>query len=543
MIYPYSLPENIESHAEKNIFKQLEVLKDKYDIFFSKSFIGRAKNEKKEYEIDFIITKKPDRRKNYHSIICMEVKGGTLEFNGKSNQWTQNGNILRKGPDKQATSASHSLIKRYPDLAKVVNVEWVLCFPDCEIPSDTVLPTNIDENRIIDRKSAIYIEEALQSLFDHLENSSSKEGCPYYVYEGFKRDLLRGVGFVETLSTQFKYEDKRFIELTNEQINTFNQISSNKKILISGYAGSGKTIIAIAAAQEKIDNGQNVLFLCYNRALANKIRYRFEKNEKKIKVATFHSLARTIIDKNDENWWKNNSNNDNEFWTINAPMKLDSVIDENSDVYDSIIIDEGQDFEELWFETIFRLASSDSSLIVFTDQRQNIFDRNNILPNQETFMRFELNKNCRNTKSITTELSKIIKEPIASHPLIPKGEEVTIRSFKTEKALVDALIADVSVLIKKHNINPEQILLMLNSKINESSIKNLWKIGNIEVTDINRSGRLGRGKIHYTSINSFKGLETDILFIIDNHLVKNKLTSYTQISRAKNKAYIFSLNN
>ena len=49
MIYPYSLPENTESHAEKNIFKQLEVLKDKYDIFFSKSFIGRAKNEKKEY--------------------------------------------------------------------------------------------------------------------------------------------------------------------------------------------------------------------------------------------------------------------------------------------------------------------------------------------------------------------------------------------------------------------------------------------------------------------------------------------------------------
>ena len=158
-------------------------------------------------------------------------------------------------------------------------------------------------------------------------------------------------------------------------------------------------------------------------------------------------------------------------------------------------------------------------------------------------MRFELNKNCRNTKSITSELSKIIDEPISSHPLTPKGEDVTIRSFKTGKALVDALIAEVSVLIKKHNINPEQILFMLNSKINDSSIKDLWKIGNVDVTDINRSGRLERGKIHYTSINSSKGIETDILFIIDNHLVKDDLINYAQISRAKNKVFIFSLKN
>ena len=51
---------------------------------------------KKEYEIDFIIVKKPDRRKNYTTIISMEVKGGILEYDGIKNHWTQNGKTLQK---------------------------------------------------------------------------------------------------------------------------------------------------------------------------------------------------------------------------------------------------------------------------------------------------------------------------------------------------------------------------------------------------------------------------------------------------------------
>ena len=278
MIYPYQIPYNVESHAEKTIFTQLYSVKDDYDIFYSRSFLGRAPKERKEYEIDFIIAEKPKRRGKCSAIFCLEVKGGMIEYNGSKGEWLQNGSPLKKGPDKQASSASHSLVKRYPDLAREVPIEWALCFPDCELPDNTLLPPNLDYNKILDKKSSLYINHALDLMIQKTKANSNKEGCSVHVYESFKKELLRKVGFVETLSTQFKYEDKRFVELTNEQINTFNQLSSNKKILISGYAGSGKTIVAIAAAQEKINKDQRVLFLCYNRALANKIRYRFNKN-------------------------------------------------------------------------------------------------------------------------------------------------------------------------------------------------------------------------------------------------------------------------
>ena len=541
MIYPYNLPDNVESQAEKKVFDYLDKIKDKYDIFYSRSFLARAKFEKKEYEIDFIIVKKPDHRKNYTTIICMEVKGGILEYDGMNNHWMQNGKTLPKGPDKQATSASHSLINRYKDLSKDVNMEWIVCFPDCELPNDASLPSNLNENKIIDRNSAVYIDEALNSIISEIERESMKGGCPYYVYENFKKELLRGVGFVETLSAQFRYEEKRFVELTNEQIDTFHHISSNNKILVQGYAGTGKTIVAIAAAQDKVKEGASVLFLCYNRTLANKIRYRFNKDELNINVTTFHSLAREIIEEIEPGWWKKSQKSGEDFWSLSVPVKLESVIEKTSKVYDAIIIDEGQDFEELWFESIFKLSHQNTNFVVFADKRQNIFERNGILPDQGSFIKFNLINNCRNTKSITSELAEIIDENIQSHPSIPEGELITKRSFKNNKALCNALISEISILLKNHKIKPEQILIMTNCPINESSIKDLRKIGSVDVTNLEKSGRFNKGKIHYSSINMFKGLEIDILFIIDNHLAIDKNVNYTQISRAKNKAYIFSL--
>jgi hypothetical protein len=541
MIYPYEIPDNVASHAEKTIFNQLYSVKDNYDIFYSRSFVGRAPKERKEYEIDFIIAEKPKRRGKCSAIFCLEVKGGIMEYNGERSEWTQNGIPLAKGPDKQASSASHSLIKRYPDLAKEVPIDWALCYPDCELPDNTPLPPNLDYNKIMDRRSSLYIDRALEKMFENTKSNNIKVGCNIHVYEAFKKELLRNVGFVETLSTQFKYEDKRFVELTDEQIHFFSHISSNPNILVTGYAGTGKTVVATSAAQEKLSQDKSVLFLCYNRTLANKIRYRFDKYDNKINVTTFHSLARQIIDEVDKDWWENNSKKDDDFWSLTVPVKLDSLIHLIDKKYDTIIIDEGQDFKELWFETIFKMSMDNGSKIIFSDQMQNIFDRNGVIPKQSQFFQYELQNNCRNTKKITSYLADTINKPISSHPKSPEGELVTEKVFKNKESLVNGLKSEISVLLKQHKILPEQILLMPNPPINESSICDLRKIGNYDMTALRKNGRLNNDKIHYASINVFKGLEIDILFIIDAHLNDDEKKLYTQISRGKNKVYIFRI--
>ena len=541
MIYPYNIPNNVESYAEKTLFKQLSSIKDEYDIFYSRSFLGRMLKERKEYEIDFIIAEKPKRNIKCTTILCLEVKGGIIEYNGENSTWIQNGVPLKKAPDRQASSASHSLVKRYPQLAKEVSIDWALCFPDCELPENTPLPPHLSHNKILDKKSSLYIDKAIELMIENSRSTNNKEGCNVYSYENFKKELLRNVGFVETFGTQFKYEDKRFIELTDEQIQSFKLVTDNKKILVNGYAGTGKTVVATSVAQEKLSLDNTVLFLCYNRTLANKIRYTFDNYDNRINVTTFHSIAKQIIEEVDKKWWKNNLKTDDEFWSLTVPIKLDSIIHLSSGRYNTIIIDEAQDFKELWFESIFKLSTKDGSKIIFTDQMQNIFDRDGIIPGQKEFSRFNLKRNCRNTKNITSFLGGVIQENITSHPKSPSGEVITEKKFQTKEILVNSLKSEIMLLIKQHKILPEQMLIMTNSSVDESSISDLWKIGNIAVTNIKRNGRLESGKIHYSSINTFKGLEIDVLFIIDAHLNNDKKKLYTQVSRGKNKVYIFTL--
>ena len=541
MIYPYELPKNVKSEAEKKVFNQLLTVKDKYDIFFSRRFINRKKYEKKEYEIDFIIANKPKKRAQCHAIFCIEIKGGLIEYDGEMNLWKQNGRKMKKSPDVQASSYAHSLMKRYDLISKDVVIDWALCFPDCDVPDNTQLPTNLAYDKIIDSKSALYLDKKLEAMIEDAKHNYKKTGCNVHAYESFKKDILRGIDFVETLSTKFKYEDKRFVQLTDTQIDFFNHISDNNNILISGYAGTGKTVIAIAAAENKIIEGKTVLFLCYNRTLANKIRYKFDKNNDSIKVATFHSLAKSIIDEKDPNWFKQNYNkDDDEFWSLKVPMKLDSVMDDDLMKWDTIIIDEGQDFKELWFETIFKLSEKDGFKYVFADPLQDIFSRKSVLPNKNTFFNYNLKQNCRNTKRIVSSLSETVEEHIQFHENSPDGEPVTINTFNSKQDLINALKVEITTLIKNHGIKPEQILLMPNSSKNKSSIDSLNKIGKVPVTNLSRSGRFDEGKIHYASINLFKGLEIDILFIIDADKAPDRKTIYTQISRGKNKVYLYS---
>ena len=97
------------------------------------------------------------------------------------------------------------------------------------------------------------------------------------MYEKFKTKLLRGIGFVQVLSTKIKYDQNRFIELTHYQSELFRRIVSNKNIITSGPAGSGKTIVAKTIAQDFLNDGKTVLFLCFNRTIANKLRYEFDR--------------------------------------------------------------------------------------------------------------------------------------------------------------------------------------------------------------------------------------------------------------------------
>ena len=85
MIYPEFFPEDRKNEfAEKKVFEQLKRISDSYDVFYSRKFVTDGVGKKPECEVDYIIAIAEK------AIICLEVKGGVINYSGSRDEWTQN---------------------------------------------------------------------------------------------------------------------------------------------------------------------------------------------------------------------------------------------------------------------------------------------------------------------------------------------------------------------------------------------------------------------------------------------------------------------
>ena len=125
---------------------------------------------------------------------------------------------------------------------------------------------------------------------------------------------------------------------------------------VSGVAGSGKTLVLIHKAVNAALENKQVLVVCYNITMANYLkecvnRLARSKNKhchRSIQVFHYHYLLNEKQDLNREKF--------------------------NRDVKpDVILIDEAQDFERKWIKQLQNIASENHHLMLFEDDRQNIY--------------------------------------------------------------------------------------------------------------------------------------------------------------------------
>ena len=212
--------------------------------------------------------------------------------------------------------------------------------------------------------------------------------------------------------------------------------------------------------------------------------------------------------------------------------------------YDSVVVDEAQDFCPDWWQPLELLNVEDENgyLYVFYDPAQNLYNDGNIsIP--ALGEPFHLPTNCRNTKAITGTCSTILSSAIDVHPLAPEGvetEAVIEKSYRTP-ALLDSWVKNWTSVDK---ITTSQIVVLSPSKFNRSCLNGLDKIGGKNLIHDPSEWRNGEG-ILFSTIRSFKGLEADIVILVDvvepGSLINfSQSDFYVACSRAKHLLKIVS---
>lgn len=554
VMLPPTIPDSA-SNAEKKIFEELKALTLDCTIFHS---IGLAEHCSKAYgEIDFIILSE-------RGVLCLEVKGGGVSCHDNQWEYTNNsGFSTRKdeSPFRQATMNMYSLRdylrKMLTHQTPLYHVQFAcaVAFPDI---SYTHKEIDFDVSLIYDiRKTDI--SAFITGAYDYWSQKSLEKNGQAGTHmtkedrRTFAALIRTDFGITVNLSHLISDTENEIIRLTSDQMAYFDAASDNPRMLVTGGAGTGKTLLGLEHARKAAIAGKRVLFLTYNKNIAAKIASECRRDMKTsalITVSNFHEYLQLFVDNNLDT----DTDMDLYFKQILPGKFIEKMTSGETSLvqYDLLIIDEGQDLIRLnycdCFELILKDGLEKGNWCIFLDVNQNIYNQAD-LEDGLTYIgclnpyRYNLITNCRNTRQISDynktmthiDAAKILKaqgiEVVTTHYKDPQDLKGKLRKCINELHSQGIPYGDITILTKHKfdntalaKINPFESLCAMQP-INEKTITNL-----VETS------------IHHCTVYSFKGLDAKIIFLIDPETGGDdaaRYLNYTAISRARSGLWVF----
>lgn len=508
------------SYGEKLVYEALRSLNDSYVIFYSLSWVGINEN-RTIGEADFVVLH-PDM-----GILVIEVKSGEIEYkNGEWIQTNMRSRIAKKiDPLVQARKSQFELLDRLNH----ANLDFrlpMLCycawFPSVEMTGVRQLPPEASPEIILDRRSLINPEKALSECFSFWATKYKKVKLESYQFQKIVDVICPHFHVVPKLKTQMEELEDSYIQLTRQQSSLLDFLEEQPTAVVHGLAGTGKTVIAIEKAKRIASQNESVLFLCFNSFLRDMLR-----ENQTIPNVTFHnahSLAYEVMGA---------SSSPIEEVLSEFEDYLEVVFDADNWMYRNIIVDEGQDLDDRLLNRLYELVKTKHGCFyVFYDRNQYIMK--NQLPQwiENSECRLVLRKNCRNTAEVfRTSCSIMGLENITLNDI--HGEIPAVKFYQKENEY-NAIVGDFVRRCTTEGLQPDDIVI-LTAKTTETS----WLSQNCEISGIGISTAKEAGKVLFTTIRKFKGLESKAILIVDAAMSslskpETRRLLYVGCSRAQN---------
>jgi hypothetical protein len=539
------------SGGEARVFQELKDAPSSRDWIVFHSLALSSAYTGRYGEIDFVILI-PDK-----GIVCVEVKGGGISCS--DGNWTtvnRHGVVetLKRSPFEQARDGMWKLLGFLKSRFGLGSPEarcplgWIVIFPDAACPPRS---PDFARGEVIDRAQL----SAVTRLID---------GCPSLVEEmgrptrtrPTRRTLER---LAEALRPDFEcpasdanliwLAERRIEELTGEQAAATKGLSQNKRILIEGAAGTGKTIMALNAAREFSAEGRRVVLTCFNRNLGSwlsGVSHTFGPGA--VLCGNLHRLLRERImrssgadllagrlDTPDTAFGP-------EFFDLGA-----MAIAESGESFDAIIVDEAQDFQPHTLADIINAwggERQDCRIMVSGDfARQAIYqsgmrDASSLLEMMPGFTIFQLTLNCRNTRRIARMVDMTVGPTGArvSDRQID-GAAVDLITFKDTRSQLDRLDAVLRAL-QAAGCSAEQIVILGPRRIENSVLAGIDQLGGLRLRPFEEYDSRAAS---YATIHSFKGLERPAVILVDVTEAMGESSDallYVGMSRARSRLFI-----
>ena len=500
-------------------------------------------------------------------ILCLEIKGVGVAREGGT--WIYaDGRRHPEGPFVQASGAMHSLknqlFARNSDFKPFLFYSAVV-FTGVKF-SFGGHATEWHDWQVVDAETLRTrpIEKIFESILANAHKHAALHGKSWYDAAASRPDEKFCKKIVDALRPNFdliadkrhaiKHIEKKIEAYTQEQFSVLDSLQGNPRVLVSGPAGTGKTIIAIEAFKRAVLSGEKVAFFCFNRLLAKyltSLLKQFVDDQgagSRIVISTFHKYMMDIASATVPS-----EGSTEKFWKADLPsMALEALTDDYSEhevgppVFDRIIVDEGQDLlHSQYFDCLDLLLKDgleNSRWLILGDFRnQMIYDGkfSALSDRLNHYSDFVLTKNCRNAGQIAEVIKLLFDvEPAYKSTLEHfDGAEATslfwVDHDEESRQLKKVLESYIDSVHKRD-------IVVLSASPRNSAISRLGPEWKEKFTAVDNDSVLDKNKIRFASIHAFKGLEATAVIITDIPELTDEWRTllYVAISRAKAKVTI-----
>jgi hypothetical protein len=504
--------------AEELVF---ELIRDQTpDSWVGLHHVGLPRHPRKPIaEIDFIVISE-------QGVFCLEVKGGAVSR--RNGVWYAGERELKESPFLQVGSASAALRNAVPALSPYV-FGYGCVFPHCEfdVEDEEMLPEVVYD----DSKASQGFESYLKVLGAYWKKRFPRASALGNNDIGKVVHALRGdFEMTESLMPSLRSAGKGLIAFTEEQSRAIAGLREHERVVVKGGAGSGKTLLAVNEAKRLAEAGQKTLFTCFNKAVGSHLRHAVDVPD--LTIAHLDSLVSRLIEDGGTADSIPPDLDDEERFGLYRPLAAIEALARLGDerLYDALVVDEGQDLlteprvEVL--RALLRGGLEGGVWRVFWDPLQALFMPNGdanldlVLRDGADPVQFALYLNCRNTMEIAAR-AEILSGVEFDEVSMVEGPGPVDAEWRNDQEEIKRLRAILTEWLESGL--PAESITLLSPRRFDSSVASRVKDSSLRIRD--RSGQrpeAEEGVIPFSTIQAFKGLESEAVLLIDVDDIESK---------------------
>ena len=535
--------ERLGNESERTVRRQLEAALHDLPWVVIQNLVVQESDRVGMREIDFLVID-PTR-----GMIVIEVKGGLYGYSRELGWHRKSGGGVeqfRTGALQQATSAMHILVRTVATrrLHDSVHPPYLhsacVALPDAMIVQDT-LPLEA-QGRVLDSRACAdptRLHALLEDYFAALAQRYTEVPCGE---DSEMRAILDEVLLPEAQARRaIRTEISNSVLVERDTLRPLRSIVETAqeidRIRVRGFPGTGKTFAALERLHLDRAQDRRTLLLAFNIPLVASLTARLrlpavrsttpaaEVRASSCVVARIFALAdiaaagRTDLPSDPTQ---------DDYFRARLPILVEQARAGLFGRFDSVIVDEGQDFSSAMLDAVDALACHTSGTLgriaFFHDPNQRIYQT---ASEDELVRRYGqphvLRENLRNSRAICEFLGTLAPERLRGlrpPPSARDGQPVVVFEFEAgnNAAQLEALTRIVRHLVEAEGVRSADIALLSPFRRDRTVLAGVEEIRGLPILSLEEAARRGREAdecLRHETLHRFKGLETPVVILHD----------------------------